>query len=368
MGSKLRSVLVFLTVVAVLLVAGCSPAEAPSPGDGAATPEVVITWLVQTGDPPGPPASQAQVELAERVTAASGGRLVIDMRFGGEIVPRADISEAVRDGALDMGMTTPANDQDLLGDVAFILGSPGFPAGPKSIEYAAWFYQGDGQKYLNEVYQDFGYVIGMPYFSLAELFCHSNVKLETAADLEGVKFRTFGLWAQIMNDEFGSSVVMLPGAELYGAMERGVIDAFEYASPSFNYPMGFHEVAKYVGVPGIHSPMSAYIAMVNKESWDSLPSDLQLILESEVQAAGFRSLLDVTYQDGLAMQQFEDYGTEFVTVSDELQQQIAQAGRDWVEKAAAADPKIQEIWENQAAFIKAFRSYNEAQPRYSIYD
>lgn len=320
------------------------------------------------GDPPGSPATLELVEMCKRVEVETQGMLVIKPHFDGEIVSRFDITEAVRDGALDMGMTNPANDMDYLGDKSFLLGTAGFPAGPKAVEYAAWFYIGDGKKYVSEVYKDFCYVIGMPYFSRAEMFCHSNVKLETAADLKGIKFRTFGLWAEILAEGFGASVVTIPGGEIYSAMERGVIDAFEYASPAGNWPMGWHEITKYIGLPGVHSPLSSYITIVNKDSWNALPSYMQQILESEVKATGFHALLRVTYEDGLCIVKYSDYGTEFFTVSDELQREIAQLSREWVKKTAAEDPLFKEIWENQQTFIKTFRSYNEHQPEYSIFD
>lgn len=319
-------------------------------------------------DPSGLPATIEQVDMCKRVEAASGGRFIIKPHFSGEIVSPMDITEAVRDGILDMGMLSPVYDADYLGDVAYLLSGCGFPAGPKALEYSAWFYIGDGRKHVNEVYKDFGYIIGFSYYSLAELFCHSNVKLETAADLEGIKFRTFGLWAELLAEGFGASVVTIPGAEIYAAAERGVFDAFEYSSPSADWPMGFHEIAKYIGVPGIHSPMSSYMVEVNKNAWGELPSDLQTLLEGEVQATGLNCFLRVSYEDGLAMEKFADYGIEFVTVSDELQQEIARLSKEWVEKAAAKDPVFKEIWESQRDFIKTFRGYIEAQPKYSIFD
>ena len=65
--------------------------------------------------------------------------------------------------------------------------------------------------------------------------------------------RTAGAWAEIAG-RLGASTVSLPGSEVYSALERGVIDATEWSSPSVNLPSGFHKIAEYIIFPGFHSP------------------------------------------------------------------------------------------------------------------
>jgi TRAP-type mannitol/chloroaromatic compound transport system substrate-binding protein len=231
----------------------------------------------------------------------------------------------------------------------------------------AWYYVGDGMKLCNEAMKDFGYVIGMSC-DTAELFCHSNVKIETQKDLKGIKFRTYGLWAEILKG-YGASVVTLPGGEIYSAAERKVIDAFEFRPPAADWTKGFHEITKYIGVPGIHSPNNPHIFLVNKKKWDSLPSDLQTLLKDEIFAWALHRLIYAPYDDGLAMEKYKKYGTELVTVSDELQRDIARRVKEWCEKTAAKDANFKKVYENQMTFFKTFRvPLQVVSPRYSIYD
>jgi len=202
----------------------------------------------------------------------------------------------------------------------------------------------------------------------SELFCHSNVKIETEKDLKGLKFRTYGLWAEIMKD-YGASVVTLPGGEIYTAAERGVIDAFEYRPPAPNWKKGFHEITKYLGVPGIHSPANPHVFLANKKKWDSLPSEFQALMKDEMLAWALHRLMFAPYDDGVAMEKYKKYGTEIVTVSDELQQDIARRAKDWCEKTAAKDEMFKKIYKNQMDFFRTFRVPSQVvQPHYSMYD
>ena len=168
---------------------------------------------------------------------------------------------------------------------------------------------------------------------------------------------------------YGASVITLPGGEIYTAAERGVIDAFEFRPPAANWTKGFHEITKYIGVPGIHSPNNPHIFLANKKKWDSLPGNLQTLLKDEIFGWALHRLLFAPYDDGVAMEKYKKYGTQIITVSEELQRDIAKRSKEWCEKTAAKDPKFKEIYENQIAFFKTFRvPLQVVQPRYSIYD
>jgi TRAP-type mannitol/chloroaromatic compound transport system substrate-binding protein len=218
---------------------------------------------MQISAPAGTPYWDCALDFANAVKASSGERLIIDVKPGGAIVPSHEVTEAVKDGVLDIANPNSAMDLGRIGPKVLLLGSSGFPAGPSPLEYLAWAYIGGGLDFANELYKDYNCVIiGVATPAPAELFCHSNKPLSTKEDLKGIKFRTMGLWAEILED-FGASVITVPGGEIYQSMERGVIDAFEYCGPGVDFKMGFHEITKYIGVPGIHSPLSSNLVLVN---------------------------------------------------------------------------------------------------------
>ena len=87
----------------------------------------------------------------------------------------------------------------------------------------------------------------------------SKKPITSMDDFKGVKFRSpQGMTAEILT-KLGASIVVLPGGEVYSALDKGVVDAADWATISMNQRMGFHEVAKYPADlvpldagPGVH--------------------------------------------------------------------------------------------------------------------
>lgn len=305
--------------------------------------------------------------VADRIRAASNGRLDITVYSEGKIVPRNEGTPSVKDGIIDIATIATSMDKGRLGPATYIMTSSGLPAGPSTIDCIAWLYQGDGIGVLNDAYADYCYVIGAAS-GAAELFCHANKPLETAADFKGLKFRALGMWGELLAEHYGASVVQLPGAELYSSMERGVIDAFEYGPPSTNWAQGFQEIADYIGLPGVQSPGYTKPVLVNKQWFDSLPADLQALLRHECSTLALRSYGALSYESALAIEKFKDYGTKICYVSDDFQQDIAEKCRAKCEEFAAEDPLFAEVWEHQLAFFSVWRSISPIVPEYTIFD
>jgi len=377
MTKKILTIVLSIAVVVTLLVIGCAPQGAPPAEEGAppeeeeeappAAPEEKVfkaTW--QDIDPPAQSQWFALENLADRVRAASGGRLDITVYPEGEVVPRNECTPAVKDGVVEIATIATSMDMGRIGPATYLLTSSGLPAGPSTIECIAWLYQGGGLDILNEVYKDWCYIIGASS-GAAELFCHSNKALETAKDFKGLKFRTMGMWAEVLG-QYGASVTMVPGAELYSSMERGVIDAFEFGPPSTNWSYGFHEIAEYIGLPGIQSPGYTKPVLVNKEFFDGLPDDLQALLTHECMLLSLDSYAIVQYADSEAMVKYEDYGTKIFYVDEDFQADIAKKSRALCEKYAAEDAMFAKVWESQKAFFKTWRALSGIVPKYTIYD
>jgi len=302
----------------------------------------------------------------ERVREASNGRLEITIYSEGEVVPRNDATVAVKDRVLDIATIATAMDMGRLGPVTYILSSSGLPAGPSTTDWLAWIFEGGGLDKMNEVYKDWCVVKGAAS-GAGELFCHSNKPLATAADFKGLKFRTMGMWAEILKD-YGAAVTTVAGAELYASVQRGVLDAFEFGPPSTNWPYGFHEVCKYIGLPGIQSPGYTKPVLINKAFWAELPADLQAILEHESTVLALDSYCKVLYEDSKAMEKYKAYGTQFFTVDEDFQKDIAQKSRALCEKYATEDATFADVWEHQKAFFKVWRSSTGITPKYTIFD
>ena len=151
----------------------------------------------------------------------------------------------------------------------------------------SWFYEGGGQELYRELTQDImgldviGYM-GFPMF--AQPFGWFKGEVNTVADLDGFKYRTVGLAADLMA-KLGRAVAQLPGGEIVPAMERGVIDAFEFNNPSSDKDFGAHDVAKNYYLSSYHQASEAFEFLLSKQFVEDLDPKHQAILKYAVEAA-----------------------------------------------------------------------------------
>jgi TRAP-type mannitol/chloroaromatic compound transport system substrate-binding protein len=150
-----------------------------------------------------------------------------------------------------------------------------------------WFYKGGGQELYRELTQDIlGLnVVGFFGFAMpAQPFGWFKNPVTTVADIQGFKYRTVGLAADLMQ-KLGMSVAQLPGGEIVPAMERGVIDAYEFNNPSSDLRFGSADVAKNYFLSSYHQASESFEFLFNKDFWDDLDEDIRAILQHSVDAA-----------------------------------------------------------------------------------
>ncbi len=293
------------------------------------------------------PWGESAIRMTKNVEAMSGGRFVIEFFPGGAVAPATKEFDALDRGIVEIAQTGMHYNMDKFstGGLFNII-----VAGPTPIAYITWYLEGGGQDLINELFTDYN-VMGLSVMTIgrAEMFGYSNSPLETMADFDGLKFRTAGDWGEVLTDYFGASVIFLPGGEIFEAMQRGVIDAFEFSSPSVNVPFGFNEIAKYAVFPGIHAPGVLMPALVNKDAWNKLPDGFKVILEHAILAECLRNHLVESDQDSWGVEQHREMGMEIISLSEDVQKEIEVAAADFYAKKAADDP----------FFAKVYNSVNE---------
>ena len=223
-------------------------------------------------------------EYVKRVNEMSGGRLRIDYLLAGAVVKPFEVMDAVSKGVLDGGHTVPVYWYGK-SKVASLFGS-GPITGCDAQQTLAWIYRGGGLQLYHELLAKLGLdVVGffaMPMPTQPLGWFKQPVK--SAADLKGLKYRTVGLAADL-NQQMGLRVTQLPGGEIIPALEKGVIDAFEYNNPTSDMRFGAQDVVKNYMMGSFHQAMEFFEIIFNKKKWDSIPKDLQAILQYGVEAA-----------------------------------------------------------------------------------
>jgi TRAP-type mannitol/chloroaromatic compound transport system substrate-binding protein len=223
-------------------------------------------------------------EYVKRVNDMSGGRLRIDFLVGGAVVKPFEVMDAVSKGVLDGGHSVPGYWYGK-SKVASLFGT--CPVnGCDAHQTLAWIYRGGGLELYNELLQKIKlnvvgfFAMPMPTQPLGWF----KKPISSAKDLAGLKYRTIGLAADLFQ-EMGAKVPQLPGGEIMPAMERGVIEAFEYNNPTSDRRFGAQDVAKNYMLGSYHQAMEFFEIIFNKQKYDSLPADLKAILRYGAEAA-----------------------------------------------------------------------------------
>ncbi len=223
-------------------------------------------------------------EFVKRVNEMAGGRIRIDYLTGGAVVKPFEVMDAVSKGVLDAGHTVPVYWYGK-SKVASLFGS-GPISGCDAPQTLAWIYRGGGLDMYKELLKKLELnVVGffcMPMPTQPLGWFKNPVK--TAADMKGLKYRTVGLAADLMQ-EMGLKVTQLPGGEIIPAMERGVIEAFEYNNPTSDMRFGAQDVVKNYMMGSYHQAMEFFEIIINQKKWESMPKDLQAVWQYSVEAA-----------------------------------------------------------------------------------
>ncbi len=215
------------------------------------------------------------VALTEKLEAVSGGEIEVTFYDPGALVPPFEMFDAVAQGSLDAAWSTSGYWTGK--DPTFAMFSA-IPFGPSSGEYLAWIYYGGGLELWDELYASYG-LKSIPCGIIApEASGWFRNEITSAEDLNGLKMRFFGLGARVM-ERLGVSTQLLPGGEIFQALELGTIDATEFSMPAIDLNLGFFQVASHYYFPGWHQQSTVFEFMVNRDVWDGLEDQTKAIIE-----------------------------------------------------------------------------------------
>jgi TRAP-type mannitol/chloroaromatic compound transport system substrate-binding protein len=335
-------------VLVVALIGVISSCGGAGSGEAAqAAPKEVITWKLQSWAPAGDPTFAAAVEFAEFVKVASDGRLVITPFNAGAIIPAGKEFDSV-----------------IAGSVEAIHGAPGWAIGyfPASVFYnnvvsgltmnqtKTWLIK-EGLELARKNYSPLGaFYVGPLTPHNAEVWAMSKKPIKSLADLKGYKMRLGNAALNDIMSRLGVTPVFLPGGEIYEAAQRGVIDGFEYVTPSVNWAMGYQEVTQYMYLSPSRAATDAQALFVNQKVWDKLPADLQKIVELAAFYAADRYYTKEVSDDAEAMKKFAAHGTIIEKVPADIEAALAKAAIAYYDEQAAKDPKYKEIYDSFKAW------------------
>lgn len=240
-------------------------------------------WKLVTAWPPNLPVNHEGVaKFAEDVKVMSSGQMTIQVFAAGELVPALQVFDAVSQGTVEMGHSAAYYWAGKLPAAQFMTA---VPFGMNARGMWAWLYGEKGLDIWRDLYEPFNLIpfpMGNTGTQMGGWF---NKKIESSADLDGLKMRIPGLGGKALANA-GGNPILLSGGEVYTALERGNIDATEWVGPLHDVRFGLDRAAKYYYYPGWHEPSTQLELIVNKQKWDGLPANLQAIIEAAATSAG----------------------------------------------------------------------------------
>jgi len=302
-------------------------------------------------------------EFVNRVNAMSGGRLRVDYLVGGAVVKPFEVMDAVSKGVLDAGHTVPVY-WYRKSKVASLFGS-GPINGCDAQQTIAWIYRGGGLDLYKELLDKLGLnVVG--FFALpmpTQPLGWFKKPITDAKQLKGLKYRTVGLAADLFQ-QMGAKVTQLPGGEIIPALERGVIDAFEFNNPTSDSRFGAQDVIKNYEMGSFHQAMEFFEIIINKKKWDSMGKDLQAIWQYGVEAANsanFWTGLDNYSRDLQVL--INKHKVNVIRTPKAVFQAQLEAWDVLTQKLSSEDPFFARVVESQRKWAKDvvyYWAYNDA--------
>ena len=233
-------------------------------------------------------------------------------------------------------------------------------------EGLAWIHHGGGKELYDELINDILGLNVVGFFAMpmpTQPLGWFKDKVEGPDELQGLKYRTVGLAADLFQ-KMGLAVAQLPGGEILPAMERGVIDAFEFNNPTSDSRFGAQDVAKNYMLGSYHQATEYFEIIFNKDKFDALPAEHQAILEYAAEAASTanlrdrpRQLLEATWSSCRRSTASRSGATAAVDPDAQLK------AWDEVCPSALADPFFTKVVESQKAWVKRvvfYELYNAA--------
>jgi TRAP-type mannitol/chloroaromatic compound transport system substrate-binding protein len=305
-------------------------------------------------------------EYVTRVNEMAGGRLRIDYLNTGSVVKTFQEMDAVSQGVLDAAHNVPVYWYGK-SKAASLFGS-GPINGMDAHQTLAWIYRGGGLALYHELLANLGlnvvgfFAMPMPTQPLGWF----KKPIANAEGLKGLKYRTVGLAADLFQ-EMGTKVTQLPGGEIMPALQRGVIDAFEFNNPTSDMRFGAQDVIKNYMMGSYHQAMEFFEIIFNKKRWDALPKDLQAILQYSAEAAS-----SANYWTGIdnysrdLQELITKHKVKVIRTPKSIMQVQLKAWDVLTERLSKADPFFAKVVQSQRDFAKRAAYYvlfNEADYR-----
>jgi len=293
----------------------------------------------------------------QRVHDMAGKDLKIDLLPVDSVVKTSQMQDAVHRGVLDGAHYVTAYWYSKSKTASLFGTGPCF--GWSAQEMLGWIHYGGGKELFNELMGKLGINV-VSFFNSpmpAQPLGWFKQHITDASQMKGLKYRTVGLAADVLL-EMGMSVVQLPGGEIQPAMKSGLIDAAEFNNPTSDKDFGMQDVSKHYHLASFHQSQECFEITFNKKKFESLPSELQKVLEyaSEAENSNFYWHNTSRYADDLVKLK-KDYGVNVYRTPDSVMADQLKAWDIVVDRISKEDPFFKKVIDSQKAYAEKVMNY-----------
>ena len=339
------------------LLAGCGKQDGKAANVTPSTAKAeTIQWKMVTSWPKNFPGLGTGADfLANTINELSGGRLQVKVFAAGELVPPFEIFDAVAQGTAEMGHSAAYYWKGKVEAAQFFTS---VPFGMTAQETNAWLHHGGGLDLWRELYQPFGllpFAVGNTGVQMGGWF---NREITTLDDLKGLKMRTPGFGAEVLK-RAGGTPVNLPGSEIFTALQTGAIDAVEWVGPYNDLAFGLHRAAKFYYWPGWQETSAVLEGLVNKKAFDTLPKELQAVVEAACRIANEEMLDEYTARSFEALDKLTgEHKVELRRYPDAVLEGLRGLAGEVIAELTGRDEKARKVHASYAAFQKRVASWH----------
>jgi TRAP-type mannitol/chloroaromatic compound transport system substrate-binding protein len=346
-STRLKTAAGALALAGTMALGAAGPAQADD-----------IRWKMPVAFPSNLPALATPSHyVADQLKAASGGSVQVRVFEPGELVPGLEILQAVSDGKVSAGYTWIGYD---IGKIPSIPLFAATPFGMKPWAFIAWYHYGGGHEMLQEVYANAGFNVHAELCGIIgpETAGWYHSPITGLADYKGMKIRFAGLGGKVLQ-ELGASVTMMPGGELYQALQTGTLDATEFSLPVVDQNLGFADVVNYNLFPGWHQTFTAQYMLINGEEWEQASDAQKTLIKTTCTAATTKALAESEYKNGKVLAGFQEQGVNADQIPQDVLMQLRETTRKVLQNEADQDADFARVWESQKEFMHYYKIWDK---------
>jgi len=348
MKKKSLFIACLVTIIALLLLGACAAPE-PTPA-----PTEVIRLKYSDHTPEQADVSQRSKRAMEMIEEQSGGRVEITCYFGGSLLQMGEAYRGAQTGVADICFYVSGTNPGLheLNDVSRLpfIGWPSMEAGTYMLKELWAKFPQLGEEF--EGLKPLALSMTPPFQILT-----TKTPVHVPAEMEGMKIMASGTWVEVLQTT-GAVAVQLMAPDWYTSLDRGLAEGhiMPVVGAQIFGTLELFKYCTYFGEGG--ASMGSMMLLMNLDTWNSLPPDIQKIVEDATDWWVEEALKADIEQMRLADDAARELGITFVNVTPEEMQLWFDAAQptheDWIAKNEAKGLPAREIYEEARRLIEEY--------------